>query len=178
MKKNRIMKVSEFKSRLKQLKKEDLIIHLASLYQNFDNVKDYFISVLNPDEQKNIQQKYKAAIQNEFFPKRGLGKARLSIAKKAISDFRKISNSSELICDLMLFYVEQGVEFTNAYGDINEQFYISMEDMYARTLKLMEKNDLAKVFKKRCFQIVVDTDGIGWGFHDALADLYYEYFEI
>ena len=172
------MKVSEFKARLKQLEKEDLIKHLASLYQNFDNVKDYFILTLNPDEEKNVQLKYKANIQNEFFPKRGDGKARLSIAKKAISDFRKISNSSELIRDLMLFYVEQGVEFTNEYGDINEQFYISMEDMYARTLKLMEKNDLIKAFKKRCFQVVVDTDGIGWGFHDSLADLYYEYFEI
>jgi hypothetical protein len=113
------MKVSEFKARLEQLKKEDLIKHLASLYQNFDNVKDYFISTLNPDQGKNVQLRYKATIQNEFFPKRGLGKARLSIAKKAISDFKKISSSPELICDLMLFYVEQGVEFTNEYGDIN-----------------------------------------------------------
>jgi hypothetical protein len=48
------MKVSEFKARLKQLKKEDLIKHLASLYQNFDNVKDYFISALNPDEEKKF----------------------------------------------------------------------------------------------------------------------------
>jgi len=42
----------------------------------------------------------------------------------------------------------------------------------------MEKNDLIKAFKNRSFQAVVDTDGIGWGFHDALADLYYKYFEI
>lgn len=172
------MKVSEFKARLKLLKKEELIKHLASLYQNFGNVKDYFISTLNPDEEKNTQLKYKTAIQNEFFPKRGHGKARLSIAKKAISDFKKISSSPELICDLMLFYVEQGVEFTNEYGDINEQFYISMEDMYDRALKLMGKNDLMKAFKKRCLQVVVDTDDIGWGFHDTLADLYYEYFKI
>jgi hypothetical protein len=53
-----------------------------------------------------------------------------------------------------------------------------MEDMYARALKLMEKNDLIKAFKNRYFKVVVDTDGIGWGFHDVLADLYYEYFEI
>jgi len=171
------MKVSEFKASLKMLKKEELIKHLASLYQHFDNVKDYFISTLNPEEEINIQAKYKATIQHEFFPKRGHGKLRLSIAKKAISDFKKISDSSELICDLMLFYVEQGVEFTNEYGDINEQFYISMEDMYERVLKFMKKNDMLKGFKNRCYQVVEDTDGIGWGFHDTLADLYYEYFE-
>jgi len=54
LKENRIMKVSEFKARLKLLKKEELIKYLASLYQNFDNVKDYFISTLNPDEEKKI----------------------------------------------------------------------------------------------------------------------------
>lgn len=81
------MKASEFKARLKLLKNEELVKHLASLYQNFDNVKDYFISTLNPDEEKNVQQKYKATIKSEFFPKRGFGKARLKIAKKAISGF-------------------------------------------------------------------------------------------
>lgn len=47
----------------------------------------------------------------------------------------------------MLFYVEQGVEFTNEYGDINEQFYISMEDMYERALKLMEKKGYIRIFQ-------------------------------
>ena len=72
----------------------------------------------------------------------------------------------------MLFYVEQGVKFTNAYGDIDEPFYNSMESMYAKALELITKYDLKDVFYPRCRRIVDDTSGIGWGFHDTLGDLY------
>jgi hypothetical protein len=67
----------------------------------------------------------------------------------------------------MLFYVEQGVAFTNAYGDIDAPFYSSMESMYERALKLIKKESLQDQLLDRCQNIVNETHGIGWGFHNG-----------
>ena len=76
----------------------------------------------------------------------------------------------------MLYYVECGVEFTNDYGDIDENFYISIENTYEKALKLMKKISILTKFKKRCQKVVNGTSDIGWGFHDSLGDMFYEYF--
>jgi hypothetical protein len=43
--------------------------------------------------------------------------------KKAVSDFERVSKEPKNFADLMISYVEFGVDFTNDYGDIDEQFY-------------------------------------------------------
>ncbi len=77
----------------------------------------------------------------------------------------------------MLYYVEQGVNFTNEYGDITESFYASMESMYETALQMIVKNRLESQFDERCWAVVNNTSGIGWGFHDNLGALYDEYFD-
>ena len=126
----------------------------------------------SPQQDTQISAKYKKIIENEFFPPRGLGRAKLSVAKKAITEYRKIVKNPVDVADIMLFYVEQGVKFTNAYGDIDEPFYNSMEGMYEKAVQWMVKYEIQDVFSERCAKIVEDTSGIGWGFHDALRDIY------
>ena len=81
------------------------------------------------------------------------------------------SNEVDTI-DIMLFYVEQGVKFTLAYGDIDEAFYASMEGMYEKALSAMTELDSKNIFEQRSRKIVTDTSGIGWGFHDTLSDIF------
>jgi len=115
-------------------------------------------------------------VTNEFFPKRGFGKCRLSVARKAVNDFKKLSGSKEHLIDLMLHYVEQGVEFTKEYGDINENFYNSMEAMFEDALKITVKYKLKSQVDERCREVIEDACD-GWGFKDSLEGLYEEYFE-
>jgi hypothetical protein len=68
------------------------------------------------------------------------------------------------------------VKFTNDFGDINESFYISLEKTYVQALTLMKKEDLLDKFADRTCKIIKDTDGIGWGFHDYLADVYFDFY--
>ena len=123
-----------------------------------------------------VIEKYKAIIKDEFFPNRGFGRAKLSVAKKAISDFKKICQTKALVADLMLYYVEIGVRFTREYGDIDEPFYNSMEGMYEKVMNYIAENELQEAFKDRCRKVVVNTSNIGWGFHDTLSDIYEEHF--
>lgn len=165
------------KKHLKTRSQEELISDIAELFKRFQPVKDYYQIKLYPEEQKQVAAKYKKIIKDEFFPARGYGRAKLSVAKKAITEYKKVNQTSVGLVDIMLFYVEQGVKFTNAYGDINEPFYISMEGMYEKAVKEIIKYRLKDTFQKRCQKIVLDTSGMGWGFHDALSEIYEEAFK-
>ena len=76
-----------------------------------------------------------------------------------------------------MHFVECGVELTNTYGDIDENFYTSVENTYANALELIDNNGLLEKCKERALKIVNDTDNIGWGFHDCPVDVYYEYYK-
>lgn len=77
----------------------------------------------------------------------------------------------------MLHFVESGVELTNQYGDIDENFYTSLENTYSNALDLIDKNGLLDKFEDRANKIVVDTENIGWGFHDYLGGVYCQHYE-
>ncbi len=162
---------------LKTRSQEELIGHIAELFKRFEGVKDFYQVQLYPEEQKQVADKYKKIIENEFFPNRGFGRAKLSVAKKAITEYKKVNKSSVGLIDMMLFYVEQGVKFTKAYGDIDEPFYDIMESMYEKAIKNVIKYQQEETFQKRCYKIVSDTSGMGWGFHDALSHMYEEAFQ-
>jgi hypothetical protein len=167
------MKISELKRQLKESTKEQLIKDITDLFKKNEFVKDYYYLKYGDDKSLSVLNKHKDIIENEFFPENGFGKARLSIAKKAITEFKKISSDKKLIAELMVFYVENGVSYTDCYGDINEQFYLSMERMYERALKFITDNNLVPKFKDRCIKIMDDTTDMGWGFHDQLCEIYY-----
>jgi len=169
------MGLREVKFELKKLDNETLIKHISELYKKYKPVKEYFDFYFNPNEDEILNQ-YKNKVREGFFPKRG-DRLRLSISRKAINDFKKLGISKESLADLLLYYVECGVEFTNEFGDIDENFYTSVENTYDTALELMENEDILSKFKDRALEIVNETENIGWGFHDYLGDLYYEYYK-
>ena len=165
------------KKHLKTLSQEELIGDIAELYKRFQPVKDYYQIQLAPQDETQVAAKYKKIIEDQFFPARGYGKAKLSVAKKAITEYKKVNKTVVGLIDIMLFYVEQGVRFTDAYGDIDEPFYISMETMYEKAVKEIIKHGQKDIFQKRCYKIGSDTSDMGWGFHDTLSEIYEDAFQ-
>ena len=160
---------------LAERSQEELVAELVALYDRFDAVKDYYQAQLSGDDEE-VRAKYKAIVEREFTPTRGFPQMRLSVARKAVTDYQKVSGSLEGRVDLMLAYVEAGVRCTNTYGDLHEQFYSSMESMYKSAVDLIVEHKLQPSYERRCWQIIHDTRNIGWGFHDALSNIYSEAF--
>jgi hypothetical protein len=166
---------------LKQLLKTktnaELIEDIASSYKTFPQVKEYYQSTYSGGDDSAIQCKYKGIVRDEFVPgfKKSFPDARVSIARKAISDYKKVASSKYGIADIMLAYVESGVVYTNEFGDIDRPFYNSMVSMYENTLKFLAKEQMLAEFDDRLLTVVKDTHGIGWGFHDDLRYCYEEY---
>lgn len=174
---NKNLSITTLKKHLKTASHEQLVSDIADLFSRFESVRDYYQTKLAPEDSSAVVKKYKTIIKNEFLPARGYGEARLSIARKAVMDYKKIGPDPTSLADLMLYYVEVGVAYTNAYGDINEAFYNSMETMYLRAVEFIVKHNLEDVFEARCEQIVEDTQNIGWGFHDTLNEIFTENFK-
>jgi Family of unknown function (DUF6155) len=167
----------EIRGFLQEKSQEQLVNDMLFLYNKFDGVREFLALQMDHGFSDDLVEKYRAIIQREFFPARGFGRARLSIARKAVTDYKKLSPNIPGLVDLMVFYVEMGVRFTNEYGDIDEPFYNSMESMFENALKIIIQYQLQDRFQKRCKTIVTDTRPIGWGFHDTLSDLYNGVFE-
>ena len=167
--------LSELKKELKQYDQKELTQLVVDLYKLNDDVKHYLGSRLKGEEAiVELFETTKKKIKDEFFPDRGFGKMRLKEAKNAISNFKKLSNDKLKTLDLMVFYVEVGTKFTDTYGDIDERFYSSMVSMFAKVCDECEKDEQTfNIFADRLSALVEESKGIGWGYYDALSDLYY-----
>lgn len=157
--------------------KEQLIEELQFLVKRFSQVKEYYHFQLSPEKQEKILDEYKRRIKREFFPERGFGGGRPSVGKAPILQFLKISSAPDRLIDLMLYYVEQGIQYTLAYGDIDEPFYESVESVYEDALDLIKENSLHDQFRARCKKVMTDTNGMGWGFGDYIEELYEKYYK-
>ena len=169
------LKITDLKKSLKQLEHKELVQLITDLYKINHDVKDYLSVQFGGEEVlKDLFNNAKKKIQDEFFPDRGMPKMRLTEAKKAITEFKKIAGDSNQVIDLMLFYVEMGTEFTSAYGDIDLKFYNNMLSMFDKVAGACDRDELLyKELKDRLYSCVTMSDGIGWGYHDGLCEIYY-----
>ena len=162
------------KKYLGTIEKSEVIDVVLDLYDARKEAKEYLEYFLNPDEKAKLKE-YKAIIRNEFWPKRGEGKCRFSVCKKAIADFRKLHLSPENLADLMLYLVENACEVADAWGDLWESFYDSTESNFEATMKYISKNNLLPKFQKRIDIILHNCESSGWGFPDDMWQIYYDY---
>ncbi|MFA4839560.1 MAG: hypothetical protein WC703_08805 [Candidatus Neomarinimicrobiota bacterium] len=117
-------------------------------------------------------EKYRGKIVEQFFPLHGFGDLKLGEARKAIREYRKATGNLLGTADLLMTYVENGARFTREYGDIDERFYNSMESALGELATMLrgKVRGMYPQFRDRLASVEQMTDGIGWGFHDFVAD--------
>ena len=164
----------DLKKELADYDKKMLIGLISDLYDKNKSVKEYLDYFLKPDEEAMLKA-YKTKVKEAFYPKRGFG-FNLAAGKKAISDFRKLNPSIESLIDIMLYYAECGVQFTKDYGDIDENYYLSIERTFRDSMELIDINLLHDKFKDKALKIFQNSENTGWGFNETLGDFYYEAF--
>ncbi|MFN8486623.1 MAG: DUF6155 family protein [Caldilineaceae bacterium] len=161
------------KRALADLDQAALIELVRDLYQLNNDNKVFLSTRFTSVDVQTLAEPYRKAIREQFNPARGFPKLNLRSARKALNDFKKACSDPTAVADLLIYYVEQGVICTKNYGDIDENFYSSLESVYDEAITVIVKqNDaaLAEQFYARMRRIVRDTSGMGWGFHDYLAE--------
>ncbi|CAH0119012.1 MULTISPECIES: DUF6155 family protein [unclassified Paenibacillus] len=167
---------SALNKHLKQLTNDQLIELVKACYGASKEMEKFLaVRILGDEAAESLFQEYRKKIEKEFFPERGFGKLRLQEAKNAISEFERLTGNVKYSLELKLIYVENGVDFTLSYGDIDERFYYSMASVYADIIDQVNEDEMAELFDEfedRLEAIVLKTVDIGWGFHDNLAELH------
>jgi hypothetical protein len=154
--------------------KPELINEIQLLFEKFDLVKKYYEVKLRKDTAP-ILKEYKDKLLNEYFPEKGLPKARNGVSKKITSDFKKIANDPKDVVDLLLFRTEIMIDFTQAHGDIDEPFYHSLGHGFMQACKLIQQEKLEESYKIYCEELMESTKYFGWGLYDDMKDSYQLY---
>lgn len=88
-------------------------------------------------------------------------------AKKVITEYRKSTGDLRGTLDLMLTYIERGHQFTLDFGDIDDPFYTTLENMLERFAMELRRSpakyELYEQFRPRLMAIRRHTE-IGWGY--------------
>jgi len=121
---------------------------------------------------------YRGIISESLYPDVYKNKPiRLSVGKKAISDYFKATKDKIGQLELMVHYLETGNQFTVDLGDIDEQFYSSLESMFDRILSVLIKqpNKVQEQYLSRLEDVVVSAINIGWGYYDYISRVFEEF---
>ena len=169
------MSKAKLKKHLQSLPKERIIEIMLKLYDARKEAKEYLEFYLTPNSNAELE-KCKKVIRQEFFPTRGFSeKPSFAKCRKVISDFQKLKPEPTCVADLMLFYIEQGCEYTVTFGDMWEQYYITLENNFEKAMKFIFMNGLLAQYYERIEKLLENVNNCGWGFYDTLSDIYHQY---
>ena len=167
----------DIKTPIEQFKKSELVSLIRDLYRLSPENKDFFHTRFATGE--DPLPRYKKIIQDAIHPYlEDHEPLEIEKANDAINRYSKAVDDPIGEAELRIFYVECGNNFTLSYGDIDEDFYDAVLDMYESAIETILETppDKQKEFQKRLKAIMVSASHIGWGYGDGLGDLYYEVF--
>lgn len=145
-----------------------IILELAG--RNKENAEWLEMRLRGEDALPAAMAHYKRKIRGALFSER----TSLRAARRAFLDFKRLKPGLPLLLDMMVSYVEIGVEVENKYGDLYEAFYSSMESVFKETVTLLNKNPaLIAQFRPR-LEKIVNSSAEGWGHRDTLSDWFEE----
>ena len=157
------MKITELKRQLNAMNKTELISMLCKLYKANRQCQSILdVEICGTSAEAPIIESCRKKIHATFFGRQ----LSLKNARAVISDFRKASQNKESIADLMLYYVECGVEFTNLYGDIDERFCSNLESMFSAFVMFLNSIENDSFYcrqSKRIRPVFEDTSNISDG---------------
>lgn len=170
------MTPSALNKHLKRCTKAELIELLQTLALRNAAAQNFLSAKFDPSSPEPDFERYKRIVHEEFFPEHGYGDGGPAIAFRMLQRVEEEATQPSQVLDFLFFCVETGIQFTNNYGDIDEEFYTAFEDLFERAAKLAIAINLSSQYRQRGQAIVDSTNGIGWGFHDELSDIFDKYF--
>lgn len=168
------MSKTEVKKYIKSLDRSSLEDLVMDLYSARKEAKEFLEYVIKPNDRAKFEE-YREIIEKEFYPKRGDGKMRFSVCRKAVVAYKSLDPAPILLADLMLYIPEYASEIANDYGDLWEAFYDAAVNNFAAAMKYISKHGLQERFQSRIDKILKNCESSGWGFPDEMWSVYTDY---
>jgi hypothetical protein len=170
------MSWTEIDKQLRELPVDDVIKLMKGLHDLSPQNKAWLRAKLLPvaHDTKYLEDCRRKVANYVYKETKGMpSMPRFQEARKVISEYSKSTSDLRGMLDLMLTYVERGHEFTLDFGDIDEPFYVALENMlehFAVELRRSPaKYELYEQFRPRLMAIRRNSD-IGWGYGDFIQE--------
>jgi hypothetical protein len=170
------MSWNEIEKQLRELPADEVAKLLKGLYNLSPQNKAWLKSKLLPivQDTKYLEDCRRKVSNYVYKDTKGIPPMpRFVEAKKVIAEYRKSISDMRGTLDLMLTYIERGHQFTLDFGDIDEPFYIALENMWEQfAVELCSspaKYELYKQFVPRLMKMRRRSD-IGWGYGDTVRE--------
>ncbi|MBU3915996.1 hypothetical protein KKA14_10720 [bacterium] len=154
--------------------KKQLIELIGDIYRLSLTNKDFFHTRFELCD--DPLSSYKQILQNSLNPDHeDRDYLDFESANDALSRYSKAVDNPKGESELMVFYVECGNSYTLSHGDIDQNFYDSLLEVYGNateTVLELPANE-QKEYRDRLFKIMHSASGIGRGYYDGLYDLFY-----
>ncbi len=162
---------------INHFEKKQLMNLLSDLYRLSSDNKDFFHTRFSIGDDPLAP--YKRIIQKSIHPYLEDNESLdIERANDTVNQYSKAIDNPSGEAELRIFYVECGNNLILSYGDIDEDFYDSLLEMYEYALEtILELTDKEQnAFKSRLYEILKSASGIGWGYYDGLCNSYYKTF--
>jgi len=169
-------KWSDVKPRVRSLEAAELVNLIRDLYRLSEDNRSFLHARFGIGEDPLAP--YKAIIEASLYPDVMRDRPiRIRDAERAISHYSRAVDTSPGLLELMVYFVEEGNAFAVDFVDIGEPFYEALLRMYDKAIACLLKQDstIIRSYLPRLRAIVDSSSDIGWGYHDALSDLYGRY---
>jgi hypothetical protein len=170
------MSWTEIEKQLRELPTDEVIKLMKGLHNLSPQNKAWLQGKLSPIIQnKKYLEDCRRKVSNYVYKEtKGFPPMpRFGEAKKVIAEYRKSTSDLRGTLDLMLTHIERGHQFTLDFGDIDEPFYIKLENMWeqfaAELRRSPAKYELYEQFEPRLMKMRRNSD-IGWGYGDAVRE--------
>jgi hypothetical protein len=97
-----------------------------------------------------------------------------------LKSFFKASTNKVARAELMVYAVEAGCRLTIEWGDMGEDYYDFMLDLFREMLQIVsvlpDKEDGKSNLIVRIKKLIIRLEDVGYGFQDDIGDAFYDYF--
>jgi hypothetical protein len=165
--------ISELKKCLRSLNWDELEGTFCTLYKVSEQVSIYMNMRFNAEDySRELLEMYKTKIKR-CFPLNGYGDCKTAEAHRYVKEVAKVSGQPLITLDVMLYFVECGNAFTQAFGDIDSRFYdnlLSVFCQFVEKMNILEDDTVYLKLKDRIDVLVTNSRNIGWGYSDGIGE--------
>lgn len=171
------MNIEQLKLMLRNKSVTDLKHIIYKLYTNVSEAKDY-IDIIAPLDDSIIKQnskqlfkRYQKKFQECLLPDILDTNTRELEAFKLLERIRKKNISSKFTIDCEFQFIEYCKEFILTYGYFDQDYYITMEEVFESTCLKIKSENLIEDYRDRVEKLIVFGNEYGFEFSEICKDL-------
>ncbi|RRR71957.1 MAG: hypothetical protein EI684_10825 [Candidatus Viridilinea halotolerans] len=150
---------------------------LLLLAEKQDGIRECIGAQMGLGFNEELLAHHRTLIERAMFPSgRQLDDPHLASAQQAIKAYQQISTNHAGVADLMLYYVELGINYAEQCSSHRASFGRNLTRMYLTAVKHIVRHDMQSLFRERCEEIVTDASEIPLYFYEDMVIAYDENF--